>query len=216
MNALLSLLDFASVWVVFLPVLIGIALCRFLTLDSKYVLVISVFACVPQFLHAINASSSIKAITYNGYTIIEFVIWWFFFRAKFEGANKIAFNVSAVLYMIGIIILFWLFNERFINEAVCLNNLIFTMWSLLLIQNSFVEDSIEIEFQNSLLWYLSVLLLYSVCSFLVFSFWYYRHNGYPIINQIKTIHSVLNVLLYVGFCGGFIADFYKKTVSPKY
>lgn len=216
MNALLDLLNFASVWIVFLPMLVGLILVRYLRLDSKYVLLISIFACVPQFLHAIGASSNIKAITYNSYTILEFLMWWSFFRSKFEGGNKIAFQLSAALYLVGVVILFWLFNSRFINEAVCLNNLLFTMWTLLLIQNILVEESLEIGFHNSQLWYLTVLLLYSVCSFLVFSFWNYRHNGYPIINYLRTIHSIFNVMLYLGFSGGFIADFYKNRVSANY
>ena len=202
-------LNYTSIWIVIAPLFSGLFLLNYLKRDSKLVLLLVAFACVPQFLHVIAIFKKFEAFTYNFYTILEFLVWLLIFKNKLVGIKRrIVFMLSVYLYCIFSLLLLLQFSfvNKFISEWVCLNNILFTFWILFYILNQFKSDQIDFSFTNSFTWYISFEILYSSCTFLVFSFWYYKENNILILNKIKILHNIFNILLYVGFCRGFFLD----------
>lgn len=218
---LINLLSNISVWIIFLPLLLGVVFLRKLSKDSRLILILVFFAAIPQSLHGFRRSSDYLDMVYNIYTIIEFLLFAIFFANKFKNRRRVCFfRITLIIYAIFGCLLVWFFGirNRFLHEWVCLNNLCFTFWILLFVFEQYHSDEINFTFSNSLTWYLTVQLLYSPCTILVFSTWTYRFDGKYILDDVKVIHSIFNILLYLGFSIGFCLDsfsFFRNSYGRK-
>ena len=199
-----------SIWCIIFPVLIGILKFRSLTRDSVYIVFIVVLAAIPQLLSAFIDNSSLLNIVYNIYTPIEFFLLFLLFKNNlYEKRNKRILLFQSVFYLITvfIIITFFSISKNFISEWVCLNNLIYTSWILLVIIEQYKINENKIDSNTSFFWYLIGLLLYAPCTLLIFSLWYYiRNNPGSVLNNLWIIHHFFNILMYALFSIGLIKD----------
>ena len=204
-----SVLSFISDLSVFLPVVVGLYSIKNLSKNSTIVLCIVAFAIIPQLINMIDPKDpTIKYFSYNVYTPIEFVCFYFFFIQYINNKlEKIFSNLFFLFYLL--ISIFFIINKnftlRFFDEWVCLNNLSYTMWILFIFykQYSLSEFSI-IDLNTSSFWIMIGLLFYASCSTLYFSVYHYAQQ--QSFSSLKIIHHIVNVNMYICFAIGIYKD----------
>jgi hypothetical protein len=105
-----------------------------------------------------------------------------------------------------LLLFFFGVKNRFLSEWVCLNNITFTFWILLYLIQQTKNEDVYVSFRYPFTWYFSVLFFYTPCTALVFSFWYYKSNGISVLENIRLLHNVFNILLYLGFSVGLLIN----------
>ncbi|MGC4232505.1 MAG: hypothetical protein QM594_05945 [Niabella sp.] len=208
-----EVLSYCSTWIVIVPLIVGVTLYGCLKGNSKLILLLIVFASIPQIMFALvwEQNSEINLV-YNIYTLIEFILLMLFFyrlrifdRAKFFSIFSVFVFISAVAYLV----LIYGFRTFFLSRLVFLSNFIYTGWILFYLYTIIKEDAV-FSFKSSQTWYLTAYLLYSPCTALVFLFWNQRNNGIPILKDIGFVQSFFNIILYVFIATGFIVDYTKN------
>jgi hypothetical protein len=195
-----------SIWSVLLPLLVGVVFYRKLDRDSTLIFSLVFIASVPQLLsflpislHAINAS-------YNIYTPVEFVVLYLLFSNKFTGSIYIqVLKVSGIIYVIVCLLFLFYYgiSQKFINELVCVNNLIYLLWMLLYIRKQFFQPDDDYSLQKPFFWYFTGLIIYAPCTMVVFALYYYlRQNSDYNLQNLWIIQSFCNTLMYVLFAIG--------------
>jgi len=166
-------------------------------------------AALPQILTAFIPQKALLNCIYNIYTIIEFILVYFFIGNK---ASTLFFKkISRLTVMFFVLFLFVLIiNEgltnRFLNELVCVANIIYVSWIFsYVLENLFFENEL-LNIKLPMFWYLTGLILYTTCTALVFSF-YYSIGKTSILKNLWIIHNVFNTLMYILFAVGL----YKST-----
>ena len=182
-----------------------------LSRDSKIVWGIVTLGAIPQLLNLFVSNAVLLTTLYNLYTPFEFIMLYQMFSKKFTYHwNLVIFKFSVYLYIL-ISLVFITYADathRFINEWVCLNNLIFTGWTLLFITEQFwKEDGSDFHARDPFFWYISAYFFYSPCTLLVYSLWNSIHGQHgPLADGLRLIHNVFNILMYVFFTVGLIKD----------
>src|SRR5262245_34711101 len=114
-----EVLNSISVWSIVLPLFVGLVRVRFLSRDSLIIVMIVFLGTIPQLLRYVTSDKEISNLIYNVYTPIEFCLFFFLFRNKFDKrAVKLLFYISGLLYFLFSIFLAWRFNIRstFVSE----------------------------------------------------------------------------------------------------
>jgi hypothetical protein len=178
-----------------------------LSRDSRIVWGIVTLGAIPQLLNLFVSNVVLLTVLYNLYTPFEFFMLYLMFRNKFTYRWNLAiFKCSVCLYILlsAIAIAYTGVVHRFVNEWVCLNNLIFTGWTLLFITEQFWrEDGTDFHAGAPFLWYISAYFLYSPCTLLVYSLWNRIHGQHGLLpDGLRLIHNVFNILMYVFFTIG--------------
>lgn len=206
----------ASIWSVFLPLLIGIILIKSLNKDSVIVLGIVALATIPQVLTAFSMNTTTQVVLYNVYTPTEFCLIYFLFRDKLYGSGRKFFSYSVWIYLIasvGILILSGISN-RFLNEWVCITNLIYMLWILLFLRKQYSLKDTELNKKKPFTWFVVGISLYAPCTLLVFSFYHYlRAHPLSYLKNLWLIHNFFNVVMYVLFAIGFVCNLYRTNTS---
>ncbi|EOR93102.1 hypothetical protein ADIARSV_3742 [Arcticibacter svalbardensis MN12-7] len=166
---------------------------------------------MPQLLSVFTENRSLLNVTYNLYTLIEFVLVYLLLE-RFISQRKYLFKLTGFLYVsitIWFILNYGIVND-FLNDLVCVNNILYIVMILyILIEQLENEDDKEflLQFKKHFFWYILAIFLYSASTLMVFSMWNYvkTHNS-AYIQNIWIIHHVFNFLMYALFAGGFIVD----------
>lgn len=159
-------------------------------------------------------------VTYNGYTLIEFVLIYLVFKHQIK-RNKWVLETLAIAYCVitGVFLAFEGIQQTFLSELVCVNNLIYTSWILVFIIEQYQEgDLLTFDFNVPFFWYLLGLFFYCPCTALVFSLWRYI-KGHPdsVVSSLWIIHSCFNILMYLFITVGFLKEggFGRKAIINK-
>ncbi len=210
-----QIISFASIWCIVLPLMVGVFFIKKLSVDSLLILGIVFLGTIPQLLRYFDEKSTLQYISYNIYTPFEFILMFFLFRKKHQNRVKyrifLASFVAYIVSSISIVIVFDI-RRRFINEWVCLNNIIYTAWILLVIIEQYqVKNEIKLTLSSPFVWYLVGMFFYAPCTTLMFSLWQYikRHPDSK-LNDLWIINNLFNINMYVLFTVGFLKDIYQS------
>lgn len=210
-----NILQQISIWIILLPLIIGLWLSKKLSHKSLLILLLVIVATPPQLVSDF-LPKGITNILYNVYTPVEFLILYFFFKGRFYSkTSKIIFKWSPVLYLL-ISVAFLLqaksIQARFISEWVSVNNLFYLLWILLYFRDQYLLPEMELSIDDSFCWSLLGIFIYAACTSLHFVL-------YDIIQKsfLLTFQSSFNILLYTLFAVSFLKDkMGKKQIKPGY
>lgn len=98
-------------------------------------------------------------------------------------------------------------TQRFLNEWVCVNDLFFALWCLCYFyQEAFVK--IYFETKVSSFYYVLAILIYVSTTILFLSVWFIvKSDAEHSVDELKIIHHIFNITLYILFVFGFITDY---------
>jgi hypothetical protein len=196
-----------SIWIIVLPLLAGIINFKGLNKDSKWIFWLVIVAFIPQILtFLIKQESPLLNISYNLYTPLELGMLYMVFIDKYEqNTSRRIVQASLLIYIPVFLFMFIKYGitASFLSTLVCINNIIYMIWILLLLKEQYqAEDSI-IQKNNPFAWYLLALIIYAPCTVLVFALYYYiRDPENPVERNLWIIHSSCNILLYILFTVG--------------
>jgi hypothetical protein len=195
-----------SIWIIVLPFIAGFINYKGLNRNSRWIFFLVIAALLPQLLTFIVKKHTIALnVSYNIYTLIEFVFLSFLFDNKYQQpAHQFIVRITQVMYT-GIIIFLFIKNgiaTRFLNELVCINNIIYIVWISLFLKEQYNLPDTSIQRGNAFAWYLLALLIYAPCTVIVFALYYYIRGANPILQNLWVIQSVCNIILYIFFSVG--------------
>ncbi|MFB6454692.1 hypothetical protein ACE38W_05415 [Chitinophaga sp. Hz27] len=180
------------------------------------ILGIVALAAIPQLLRAFISAGPLLNLAYNLYTITEItLICCLLYPKVINPGRKKIFTITTVLVTVfNILAVIWFgLSARFISEAVSVNNLVYTIWILLIILDQYeITDGIRIG--SPFFWYLTGILLYAPCTMLVFSLWQYiKIHPDSVMTKLWIIQSIFNITMYGLFTIGIWKD--QKTHQAK-
>ena len=205
-NQIQAIVNYASIYSIFLPVFVGLFFIRKLHGKGILILLLVVTGSIPQFMRGLFGQVNFIYLFYNINILIEITILYLFFRNFFK--NKIRRNVITLTYafslILGIILsVLYSFRYHFFSEWVCLNNLFFTGWILMLLIEIYEQDDQILNTTVPSFWFVIGLFLYCSCTVLIFSLWsYIMSHQDTVLNNLWIIHDVFNVGMYVSFSVG--------------
>ena len=91
---LISILGDVSIWIILLPLFIGLSIYQRLNNESKLIFCIVVLGAIPQVLRPFLNGSLILTVLYNLYTPAEFFVYFFVFVNKIHSKKNILFSKS--------------------------------------------------------------------------------------------------------------------------
>jgi hypothetical protein len=203
-----NVLHLISIWIVILPLAAGLINYKGLNNDSKWIFYMTVAAVPPQILTYFVHLTETKwlNVSYNLYTPIEFALLYGLFRRKYEVAiNRLLQRLTAVVY--AGISLYFIFvygiTDHFLERWVCVNNLIYIFWIMTYLREQYSSDSFVIHKGNPFAWYILAFIIYSPCTILVFSLYYYIRDPHRAeLMKLWLIQIICNILLYIFFAVG--------------
>lgn len=150
-------------------------------------------------------------IFYNINVSLEFLFLVFFFKDRFHNKNLNKLYISSIFISIAVGIYSFIqfdFRTKFFTEWLTTNNLMYTMWILLLVYDYYERDLHDFKHEKSLLYYLIGLFLYTSCTGLIFPLWeYLMANRNPYYISPWIIHDLFNIAMYVLISYGLIIEF---------
>lgn len=206
-----------SIWIVVLPLVAGVINYKGLNRDSRWIFLLIIVALAPQLLtFIIDSQNKVLNISYNLYTVAEFAILYVLFYNKYHLAfyNTI-FRLSLWAYLViaGWVLVTNGFADKFLNDLVCYNNIIYTVWILFFLKEQYHLKDTVITQSNPFAWYLLALLIYAPCTIIVFALYYYiRAKANPVLMNTWIIQSVCNILLYLFFTAGLFISRKKECI----
>lgn len=222
-----SIIYYLSVYSVLLPLAAGLFLVRRLGHISLWMLLIVFLATPTQILPLQLPEGSWQKLLYNIYTAVELPLFYKVFRlGSGDKAYRKALAVPALLYLpalLGVLVAFG-FESRFLNELVCLADLIYLFWCVQYMRtlaNAENADEAGMEpFHTgaAFFWFFSGLLIYAPCTMIVLALdqRIEASQGTP-LQGIRTIHGIFNIAMYACFAIGFVVDGKaKRTRIPDY
>lgn len=204
-----AVLHTISIWIVVVPFLLGILNMKHLNRDARWIFMLVSVSLVPQLATAIlqNDHPAFNLI-YNVYTPMEFFILYHIFSSKFQGrSRKRIVRGSSLFYVLTCLIAFGYYSlwRRFVGELVVVNNLIYMLWILLLLEQEYAEDHRLIYRRNPFTWLLIALIFYAPCSLITLALYQYiRDPLNPGLAVLKFIQDVFNILEYMLISVGLI------------
>lgn len=104
-------------------------------------------------------------------------------------------------------------ERRFLHELVCIANIVFMLWVLLLLRQEFMAADTLIVRSNPFTWYFVAIALHSPCRVATLALYYYIRDpeANPIRLYLTVIDSGFNILLYLLFSVGLL--FRKNTLK---
>lgn len=199
-----------SIWIILLPLIIGLWFSKKLGHKSLIILLLVVVATPPQ-LSSDFLPEKISNTLYNVYTPIEFFILYFFFKNRFYSIiGKEIFKGSLIVYCIISVVILTIqksIDARFISEWVALNNLIYLLWIVIYFRDQFILPEMELSFNDPFCWCLLGIFIYAACTSLHFVLYDIIQASY-----LKVFQSSFNILLYILFAVSFLKD---QMLKPK-
>ena len=216
-----QILRFASIWSVVVPLLLGLFYFGKLSFDLKLVTILVALSTISQFTDVfLPKDDSLKNFVYNIYTPLEFLFLNFLFKKYMEGKiDKRIFVVSSISYIFISILFIYVYGltAQFLKEWVCVNNLIYTTWILIIFYKQYsLANVIQFNFSTPVFWIFIGLLFYAPVASLYFSVYDYAQQ--PNLNGLKSLHHIVNTSMYICFAVGIYKDSllkYSKILNNK-
>ena len=191
---------------------------RKLRQDGLLVLLLVVTGSIPQLIRGALGRVDFIYLFYNINICVELTILYFFFKINI----KTRLRLSIIKWFFVFSLCFGLFltlNEgfgnRFFNEWVCVNNIMFTGWILLLLLEFYERDELIISPESPIFWFVIGLFLYTSCTVLIFSLWnYIMSHENTLLANLWIIHDMFNTIMYLVFSYGLFL-YNKKQVAIK-
>lgn len=201
-----SILGNISIWIILVPLFIGMIRYRKLNDDSKIILMVVFVGTIPQVLKPFINGSSTLNVLYNLYTPVEFVCYYLLFKRRaISVLNKKVIASSFYLFLIISFLFIYKYGlkDRFINELVVVNNAIQLVWICFCLLEFYKNESSSFEISHPFFWFLFGITLYSSCTVVVYSIWLFVESNRSIHRDlIKLIHPFFNTLVYIFFSIG--------------
>jgi hypothetical protein len=205
-----SILGIVSIWIILVPLLIGVILFKRLDADSKLILVVVFLGTVPQVLRPCINSTLTLNVLYNLYTPFEFLIYCMIFKRKLLSPKRQkTLNAIIVLYFIISFLLIFNFGikQRFLNEWAIANNLLLLIITSLCLLEYYHSDETDINIAQPFFWFIAGMICYASCTSVFFSLWYFiKENPNHQFIILNLIHHIFNILLYIFFSIGFLKN----------
>jgi hypothetical protein len=203
-------LNLLSSWSCLLPLMFGVVWLFFLSKESRIVLLIVLFASVPQMLHVLNVKNeTLKLLAYNLYTPAEFLLFFSIFYRHVENSKNLLLLKATFMAYVTLSIFFIVhFNitKDFISEWAILNNICYTAWILIIFFEQYAyTNSKSLDFHDPFFWYVMGLLFYAPCTAMIFSMWNFIQKDNN--SLLKMIHEIFNINMYILFAIGFLKEY---------
>lgn len=197
-----NILHFLSIYSIFLPLLSGLLLFRYLDNNGKLVLCLIFFATIPQMASVFYRSEKRLIFLYNFYIFFDFSFWAILFYKNI--IKKTLKNLIILLeFAFTLLLTYYLISEgltkRFLSELVCLDNFIQIIWvSFYFYEKYKGNGNNKLEYE-SMFWFCIGILIYAPCTYFLFAFKNYISGKY---SYLWRIHDLLNCLLYLSITFG--------------
>lgn len=204
-----------SVYSILVPLVTGLVVLKYLDHASKAVLGLLIIAAIPQLGFAV-IPGFLKNITYNLYSIVEYIFWsWLFYvNSSMVWIRRII--ILLLLIFLGLTIQLTVveggLSKRFFNELQCLNSMVQVILVLFYYYNLSRGDR-ELQLQyEPLFWFTMAILLYAPSTYFYFVF-YNEIRVHHMYTETRLIHNVLNALHYVIIAAGMYINRKSKTLN---
>ena len=204
-----------SAWIIVIPATLGCFIYSRLDSKAKFILYMTSAACIPQMVYAFRSIltplvpfdyRSVLNVFYNTNITLELLFLYHFFRGRYTSKRKRRVFRTSLLICIATGLLFSLafgFSEAFLAKWLVINNLSYTLWTLLLLLEIYEQDSLSSQTSGSTFIFLIGLFFYSSCTVIYFPLrTYLQQEMY--LARLGIIHDLLNIFLYTTFALGFI------------
>jgi hypothetical protein len=211
MHAINQVLSQVSYWSVFVPLLLGVSLYRWLGPQSKWMLLLVFLAAIPQLMQAVWHGNPYRNLLFNLYTIAEFVVMIQVLKMKITRRDsRIMLHVLSGLFVVACVFFFSArgIGNSFISELVCLNSGIYLIILLAILREVYVLNLPFFERQDPFTYFFAGLLPYVGATLIFFALYNKiqesaKDSPWRIMNSF---HSVLNSLMYLLIAVGFWVD----------
>ena len=213
----ITILAGISIWIIVLPMVIGISIFKKLDYDSRLVLLIVLVGSIPQIYKVFTSEKLILRVLYNAYTPLEFCIYAFLFNRKIVLFNtRFFFSITIVLFILTSIFLLASFGvkERFLNEWVVVNNILQIFWVYIFLLDYYKFESSFVDTNEPFFWYLCGILAYASCTSVFYSLWHSITENES-FRMLKLIHHMFNISLYLFFSVGLLKNQKSLTGTKK-
>lgn len=212
----LSLLATISIWIILLPLVVGLAGFRKLNYESRIIFFVVLAGLIPQLLRPFINHTPTLMVLYNLYTPVDFTLYFLLFLHKMRsGMNRKFLFASLVLFM-AIFIAFVLkkgVQREFLNVVVIINHLIQISWVCLCLMEYYRSDESFIETGQPFFWFLSGITAYASCTIIFYSLWnVVKSNEKGPMQLLTIIHHIFNIILYIFFSIGLVKNYRHKNV----
>lgn len=203
-----EVLSHLSSWSVVLPFIIGIVRMRHLDTDSILILLLVTCATIPQMIHVYNPRSTPEVISYNVYTITEFIIYFFLFYYK-SAAKSWRTGLVTIFFLYFFMATYFIYRDgidiRFINELAVSNGIIYLIIIGFYLYQTMLSDQGDLTPLKPFFWFTVGILLYAACTTLVYSLWQRILNSPDsVMESLWNLQNVFNILTYVLFAVGLL------------
>jgi hypothetical protein len=172
------------------------------------IFILTVTGSIPQIVRGIWGNNPSLHYFYNSNILIELIILYSFFNTQIKTIQRRRLlNLLLITSLAsGFLLVFHTrFGNRFLNEWVCINNMIFTSWILILLLDIYDDDCVTINHRVPVFWFIIGLFLYTSCTVLIFSLWnYIRENETTLLRNLWIIHDLFNIVMYFVFSYGLL------------
>lgn len=201
-----------SIWIIIVPLVAGLILFNFLDEPSRLILYLVILAAIPQLLTAIMIHTSNLNVFYNLYTPLEFLFFYFLLGSKFKqpGAFRTISHILIILFLAVLALLIWMYGlkYKFLNELVCMANIVYLIWIFMFILQGLLNDQKLMNTSLPIFWFIAALVLYTPCTIYVFAMSYYiKRSTNPFIHSLWSIHGIFNIMMYLFFSIGFYMNY---------
>lgn len=215
-----SILGKISIWIILVPLLIGLSVLYKLDRDSRLVLLIIFIGTIPQVLNPFLKGTPALIFLYNLYTPFEFFIYWFLFNANIKG-KTLRSTTLVIFYLFIVISIFLVVRNNlfasFTTVWVVVNNCFQLILAGLCLLTFFYSDENDLSRERPLFWYLIGIILYASCTVIFYSLWnYLKRNSDSSVSSLNIIHHVFNITLYVFFSIGLLKNAHRVKLNAVY
>lgn len=209
-----SVLGAISKWIILLPLTFGLPLFKSLDNDGKIILLVSFIGVIPQIMAPFFREPTLLNILYNLYTPSEFLLYWLFLFSHTK--SKIS---RFVYYFVGlsfVAISVYLLSKnsiatQFISVWVIVNNIFQLILIGVCLLTYYYYDNLEFRLTQPFFWYLIGMILYASCTVIFYSLWnYVKESRTVVFIDLKVVHHVFNILLYLFFSWGLFMNYYRE------
>jgi hypothetical protein len=191
-----------SVFSVLVPLITGIIFYNKLDINSRIVLVLLIFASIPQ----LGVYLPGKFVFYNIYTIADSAIWGYLFFKN--SRNKVIRSTIVIIVFLQAILSIYVFSSsgietRFFSEFACLNSLLQVLWVLSFVYERYKREEIRVVEKEPMFWFCLGILIYAPAT-------YFRTAFYDDILKtdyaVLIIHHLANAAMYLVFTIGIFTN----------
>lgn len=199
-----------SYYVVLLPLITGLIFWPKTKKFSRWLILLSFIATIPHLLAAAGLPPAKRNIVYNLYTAVEFLVMLAIFRPRFVTSfSKRIFTVS--LFVAVVLTIPILLSKNFItdfnNQWVCLTNLVYLFWILVLMRDTYLYDTPIFNKQDPFTFFAVGIIVYASASMLVMGLYnYLLKNPNSPVAKLWVFHDISNIFIYTMFFVGILSE----------